>query len=70
MDDYAARNAAGQQATVEMLRNILEAVLGIQIGDDVIGRRGFCALGQPRAWKRLLPQQATIKAARADGEKF
>ena len=38
MDDYAARNAAGQQATVEMLRNILEAVLGIQIGDDVIGR--------------------------------
>ena len=36
MDDYAASNMAGHQATVSVLRELLEAVLGIQIGDDVI----------------------------------
>lgn len=36
MQDYAASNLAGQQATVAVLREILEAVLGISIGDDVI----------------------------------
>lgn len=38
MDDYAASNLAGHEATVAVLRDILEAVLGIQIGDDVIAR--------------------------------
>jgi hypothetical protein len=38
MDDYAASNLAGQEAIVEVLREILEAVLGIEIGDDVIGQ--------------------------------
>lgn len=37
MENYAAGNTAGHEATVEMLRQILEAVLGIQIGDEVIG---------------------------------
>ena len=34
MEDVAERNAAGQEATVEMLRQILAAVLGIAIGDE------------------------------------
>ena len=34
MEDVAERNAAGQEATVEMLRQILQAVLGISIGDE------------------------------------
>lgn len=38
MDDYAAANLAGQEAIVAVLREILEAVLGIEIGDDVIGQ--------------------------------
>ncbi len=36
MQDYAASNLAGHEATVAVLREILEAVLGITIGDDVI----------------------------------
>ena len=36
MEDYSAANMAGHSATVEVLREILEAVLGIEIGDDVI----------------------------------
>lgn len=36
MEDYAASNMAGHQATVSVLQELLEAVLGIQIGDDVI----------------------------------
>lgn len=36
MEDFIASNMAGHQATVAMLRDILEAILGIQIGDDVI----------------------------------
>lgn len=36
MQDYAASNIAGHEATVAVLREILEAVLGISIGDDVI----------------------------------
>ena len=54
MQDQTAAILSGVQASVGIQREILEAVLGIQIGDDVIGRRGFCALGLPRAWKRLL----------------
>ena len=38
MDQYAASNLAGQEAIVEVLREILEAILGIEIGDDVIGQ--------------------------------
>lgn len=38
MEDYAASNLAGHEATVEILREILQAVLGIQIGDEVIGQ--------------------------------
>lgn len=38
MEDYAAANIAGHEATVAVLRDILEAVLGIHIGDDVIGQ--------------------------------
>ena len=38
MEDYAAANLAGHEATVAVLREILEAVLGIEIGDDVIGK--------------------------------
>lgn len=38
MDDYAAANLAGQEAIVSILREILEAVLGIEIGDEVIGQ--------------------------------
>ena len=36
MQDYAASNLAGHEATVAVLREILEAVLGISIGDDMI----------------------------------
>ena len=36
MEDFIASNMAGHEATVAMLREILEAILGIQIGDDVI----------------------------------
>ena len=38
MEDYAAANIAGHEATVAVLRDILEAVLGIEIGDDVLGK--------------------------------
>lgn len=37
MDDYAMANLAGHEATVAVLREILEAILGIEIGDSVIG---------------------------------
>jgi hypothetical protein len=36
MEDYSAANMAGHSATVGVLREILEAVLGIEIGADVI----------------------------------
>lgn len=36
MQDYVASNMAGHEATVAVLRELLEAVLGISIGDDVI----------------------------------
>lgn len=36
MQDYAASNMAGHEATVAVLRELLEAVLGISIGDEVI----------------------------------
>ena len=36
MEDMAAGNMAGHQATVQMLQKILEAVLGIRIGDEAI----------------------------------
>lgn len=38
MEDYSMANLAGHEATVEVLREILQAVLGIEIGDDIIGR--------------------------------
>lgn len=38
MEDVIASNIAGHEATVAVLREILEAVLGIHIGDDVIGQ--------------------------------
>ena len=38
MDQYAASNLAGQEAIIGVLREILEAILGIEIGDDVIGQ--------------------------------
>lgn len=38
MDGYFSANMAGHEATVSVLRDILEAVLGIQIGDDVIAQ--------------------------------
>ena len=37
MEDVIRSNIAGHEATVAVLREILEAVLGIHIGDDVIG---------------------------------
>lgn len=37
MEDMVKSNLAGHEATVAVLREILEAVLGIEIGDDVIG---------------------------------
>ena len=36
MEDMIASNMAGHEATVAVLRDILQAVLGISIGDDVI----------------------------------
>ncbi len=36
MADYTSANMAGHSATVETLRQILEAVLGIELGDEVI----------------------------------
>lgn len=38
MDDMIASNMAGQEMIVGVLRELLEAVLGIRIGDEVIGR--------------------------------
>ncbi len=38
MEDMVQSNVAGFEATIAVLREILEAVLGIEIGDDVIGR--------------------------------
>lgn len=37
MADFSANNMAGHEATIGVLQEILQAVLGIQIGDDVIG---------------------------------
>ena len=37
MSDFHAGNMAGHEATVAMLKEILEAILGIEIGDSVIG---------------------------------
>ena len=37
MSDFHAGNMAGHEATVSMLKEILEAILGIEIGDSVIG---------------------------------
>ena len=36
MEDYSAANLAGHEATVAVLRELLSAVLGIQIGDETI----------------------------------
>lgn len=36
MENYSAANMAGHEATVAVLRELLEVVLGISIGDDVI----------------------------------
>ena len=38
MQDVMASNLAGHEATVAVLREILEAVLGIHIGDDTVGQ--------------------------------
>lgn len=38
MGDVVASNMAGHEATVGVLREILGAVMGIEIGDEVIGR--------------------------------
>ena len=38
MEDMVKSNMAGHEATVSVLQEILEAVLGIEIGDDVIGQ--------------------------------
>ena len=38
MDDQISAMMAGFEATVAVQRDILEAVLGIQIGNDVIGK--------------------------------
>ena len=37
MEDFMASNRAGQEATVGVLREILTAVLGIELGDAVLG---------------------------------
>lgn len=37
MDTYAMADLAGHEATVGVLKEILEAVLGIEVGDSVIG---------------------------------
>lgn len=38
MEDMMASNMAGHEATVAVLQEILQAVLGIEVGDEVIGR--------------------------------
>ena len=38
MQDSIRSNLAGHEATVEVLRQILGAVLGIRIGDDTIAQ--------------------------------
>ena len=38
MDDMIASNAAGQEMIVGVLQELLEAVMGIRVGDEVIGR--------------------------------
>ena len=38
MEDYSAANLAGHEATVAALRDILTAVLGIEVGDSTIGQ--------------------------------
>lgn len=38
MADYEASNLAGHEATVEVLRQLLSAVLNIEVGDTVIGQ--------------------------------
>ena len=38
MDDMINSNLAGQEAILGVLREILQAILGIEIGDDIIGR--------------------------------
>ena len=38
MDDMIASNMAGQEMIVGVLRQLLEAVMGIRVGDEVIGR--------------------------------
>lgn len=38
MAEYESSNLAGHEATVEMLREILAAVLGIEVGDTTIGQ--------------------------------
>ena len=38
MDDMIASNTAGQEMIVGVLRELLEAVMGIRVGDEVIGR--------------------------------
>ncbi len=38
MEDMIQSNVAGQEAIIEVLKDLLEAVLGIEIGDDAIGR--------------------------------
>lgn len=38
MEDMVKSNIAGHEATVAVLKEILEAILGIEIGDDTIGQ--------------------------------
>ncbi len=38
MDDMIASNTAGQEMIIGVLRELLDAVLGIQVGDEVIGK--------------------------------
>ena len=37
MEDQIASNTAGHEATVAVLREILQTVMGISLGDEVIG---------------------------------
>ena len=37
MEDLIRSNIAGHEATVAVLKDILEALLGIEIGDSVLG---------------------------------
>ena len=37
MEEFSASNRAGQEATVAVLQEILSAVLGIELGDTVLG---------------------------------